>query len=63
MALYEINPIFGVSFTREILPHNNLIEIVWYQMGEGNGNNISVVPNNDLICYMENITLLKYMKK
>lgn len=49
MVLYEINPIFGV----ELLPHNILIEIILYQMGEGIGNSISVVPNNDLICYME----------
>jgi len=45
------------------VPNSILIEIIWYQMGEGNGNSISVVPNNYLICYMENITLWKYMEK
>lgn len=63
LALYEINLIFEASFTRELLPHNIVIEIICYQMGEGKGNRISVVLYNDLICYMENITLLKYTKK
>lgn len=37
----------------ELFPYSNiLIEVIWYQMEEGIGNSISVVPNNDLICYM-----------